>query len=93
MPVVLLLAALIVVVTSIWIVIDGLGFVASNAPQSAPPLVATASYPETFPTGSEAPANLATGATHSSGADAATPLEPKSERLTAETGISGHLRD
>jgi hypothetical protein len=96
MPVVLLLAALVVIVTSIWIVIDGVGRGVPNTLNTVPPVTVTVAPPEAHAAQGEALANSAAGAAglpYTTDSKAATVLGPESERPAAETGFNGHLRD
>jgi hypothetical protein len=93
MPIVLLLAALIVVVTSAWIVIDGVGRGVPNTLNSVPFVAVTVASPEAHAAQGEALANSAAGAAglaYMTGSEAATPWGPESERPAAETGFNGH---
>jgi hypothetical protein len=96
MPVVLLLAALVVVATSIWIVIDGVRRGAPDTLRNAPPVTITIESPEAHAVQGETLANPSDDAADPAymiGSKTAMPLGPESERPAAETGFSGHLRD
>lgn len=96
MPVVLLLAALVVVITSVWIVIDGLGYVAPDTPRSAPLVAATEVFPGSIAIEGKAPVTPAANATtpaYQTVSAAATLLGSESKRPATETGFGGHLRD